>query len=160
MSPGAQSSPGRRASARSAAEDSAAARHDEDLLAPSEAAEIATRSVRTIRRAYSAGHLRAFRDRGGRGVRIRYADLRSWMLGEEISPPARGGELAPAPQRAAAPAERHLALLRAARRSAPRGAGPGLSQPPVGSGRDPRPRDQPVGAEVDRLGAVVAGDDV
>lgn len=93
----------------------------EDLLAPSDAARIAARSVRTIRRAYSSGQLRAFRDRGGRGVRIRYADLRDWMLGEEISPTAGDGERAETViTRVDAPPgsrEQSLALLRTARSS-------------------------------------------
>jgi len=94
---------------------------DEDLLAPSDAARIATRSVRTIRRAYTSGRLTAFRDRSGRGVRIRYADLRNWMLGEEISPSGaeRGETLTPAGPAAASSGSREqsLSLLRAARRS-------------------------------------------
>jgi excisionase family DNA binding protein len=100
---------------------------DEDLLAPSDAARIATRSVRTIRRAYSSGRLTAFRDRSGRGVRIRYADLRNWMLGEEISPSGVEGSETPIPARpAAASAGSHqqsLALLQAARRSRRSGRG-------------------------------------
>jgi len=51
----------------------------DDLLTVAEAATIARRSVRTIRRAYSKGALRAYRDGNGRGVRIQYADLRDWL---------------------------------------------------------------------------------
>lgn len=99
----------------------ARAHDDDDLLAPSEAAEIATRSVRTIRRAYSSGRLTAFRDRSGRGVRIRYRDLRSWMMGEEISETSSPlGEATASTKLSARPRgslEESLALLRAARAS-------------------------------------------
>jgi excisionase family DNA binding protein len=77
----------------------------EQLLSPTSAAQIAQRSVRTIRRAYASGELTAFRDGGGRCVRIRYRDLREWMMSEELSPaqPARGAD--------------RLALVRAARQA-------------------------------------------
>lgn len=52
----------------------------EDVLTVAEAAVIAQRSVRTIRRAYRAGKLCAYRDGNGRGVRIRYGDLRAWEM--------------------------------------------------------------------------------
>jgi hypothetical protein len=58
---------------------------DEDLLTPAMAATIARRSVRTIRRAYGNGALVAYRDANGRGVRIRYRDLRNWMLHEPVT---------------------------------------------------------------------------
>src|SRR5680860_356538 len=58
---------------------------DEDLLAPAAAAAIAECSVRTIRRAYSSGLLLAYRDANGRGVRIRYGDLRAWMMREPVA---------------------------------------------------------------------------
>lgn len=51
----------------------------EELLTVAEAAAIAQRSVRTIRRAYLAGRLTAFRDGNGRGVRILRGDLHQWM---------------------------------------------------------------------------------
>jgi hypothetical protein len=97
-----------------------ARRHqDDDLLAPSDAAKVAARSVRTIRRAYTTGRLTAFRDRSGRGVRIRYIDLRNWMLGEEISPIGDDVEVARSvpPSTDASPGSREqsLSLLRAAR---------------------------------------------
>jgi hypothetical protein len=59
---------------------------DEDLLAVRAAAEVAQRSVRTIRRAYLSGRLVAHRDGNGRGVRIRYGDLRAWLLAEVVTP--------------------------------------------------------------------------
>lgn len=49
------------------------------LLTVAEAASIVGRSVRTLRRAYLSGSLRAYRDGNGRSVRIEYADLRDWM---------------------------------------------------------------------------------
>lgn len=57
----------------------------EDVLTVAEAAEVARRSVRTIRRAYRAGSLRAYRDGNGRGVRIRFGDLREWMMAKSAS---------------------------------------------------------------------------
>lgn len=60
-----------------------------ELLTPARAAALAGRSVRTIRRAYRAGALLAYRDGNGRGVHIRYGDLRRWMLARSAaaSPP-------------------------------------------------------------------------
>jgi excisionase family DNA binding protein len=57
------------------------------LLTVAEAARIAGRSVRTLRRAYRSGSLRAHKDGNGRGVRIEYADLRDWMRRESAAPP-------------------------------------------------------------------------
>ena len=98
---------------------------DEDLLTPAAAAEIAARSVRTIRRAYTAGALPAFRDGGGRGVRIRYGDLRAWMMCEPVvvgpvgapSSPASHllSAIAPPTVRSSSALSENLALLRAAR---------------------------------------------
>lgn len=62
---------------------------DEDLLSPTVAAAVAGRSVRTIRRAYRAGALVAYRDGNGRGVRIRYDDLRDWMMARVVVTPTR-----------------------------------------------------------------------
>lgn len=60
--------------------------HDrDDVLSVAEAAMIARRSVRTIRRAYRAGRLSAYRDGNGRGVRVRYLDLREWMLSKSAA---------------------------------------------------------------------------
>jgi hypothetical protein len=98
---------------------------EDDLLSPDIAAWIAGRSVRTIRRAYSAGTLIAYRDGGGRGVRIRHADLRDWLLREPAA--TLPSEPTPAPTRPLGrvdPGRRHrpsgpsenLALLSAARR--------------------------------------------
>jgi hypothetical protein len=61
-------------------------RHDDDVVTAADAAQIAQRSVRTIRRAYLSGKLLAHRDGNGRGVRIRYADLRAWLLAQPIRP--------------------------------------------------------------------------
>lgn len=52
----------------------------DQMLTVAEAARIARRSQRTIRRAYRGGSLRAYRDGNGRGVRISGADLRKWMV--------------------------------------------------------------------------------
>jgi excisionase family DNA binding protein len=60
--------------------------HDDDMLTVTDAARIAQRSARTIRRAYGSGRLVAHRDGNGRGVRIHYGDLRAWLLAELIAP--------------------------------------------------------------------------
>jgi hypothetical protein len=60
---------------------------EDELLTPARAATLARRSVRTIRRAYRAGALLAYRDGNGRGVRIRYGDLRRWMLAKSAAAP-------------------------------------------------------------------------
>jgi Helix-turn-helix domain len=60
--------------------------HDDDVVTAADAAQIAQRSIRTIRRAYLSGKLLAHRDGNGRGVRIRYADLRAWLLAQPIRP--------------------------------------------------------------------------
>lgn len=54
------------------------------MLSPAAAAVVAGCSVRTIRRAYLGGTLLAYRDGRGRGVRIRYGDLREWMMCEVV----------------------------------------------------------------------------
>lgn len=59
---------------------------DNDLLTVAEAARIAHRSVRTLRRAYLAGRMVAHRDGNGRGVTIRYADLLTWLTADVIRP--------------------------------------------------------------------------
>jgi excisionase family DNA binding protein len=95
----------------------------EELLTPAAAARIAARSVRTIRRAYASGTLLAYRDANGRGVRIRYADLRAWMMREPVAVKEDEGTLpAPMPLAGAPPVGRgrstlseNLALLQAAR---------------------------------------------
>jgi hypothetical protein len=97
---------------------------DDDLLSAEMAATIAERSVRTIRRAYAGGALVAYRDGGGRGVRIRYGDLRDWLLREPVaatSPPTvsagRPAGRVDDRRRDGRPAEsQNLALLNAARR--------------------------------------------
>lgn len=59
----------------------------DDVLTVAEAAALARRSVRTIRRAYRTGKLAAFRDGNGRGVRIRYEDLRDWLMARSAAKP-------------------------------------------------------------------------
>ena len=54
------------------------------MLTVAEAARIAHRSVRTLRRAYLSGNMVAHRDGNGRGVSIRYGDLRAWLTAEVI----------------------------------------------------------------------------
>ncbi len=54
------------------------------MLTVAEAARIAHRSVRTLRRAYLSGRMVAHRDGNGRGVTIRYGDLRAWLTAEVI----------------------------------------------------------------------------
>lgn len=66
---------------------------DNDLLTVQEAAAAAACHPTTIQRAYRAGVLRAYRARGSRMVRVRYADLRDWMMSE---PAAREGVVADA----------------------------------------------------------------
>src|ERR1044072_4691017 len=61
----------------------------DQMLSPAQAAQVARRSVRTIRRAYASGRLRPYRDGGGRGVNIRRGDLRAWLMSEEIGSRAR-----------------------------------------------------------------------
>lgn len=56
------------------------------------AAALAGRSVRTISRAYRGGTLRAYRDGNGRGVRIRFGDLRQWMMATTVAASARQQE--------------------------------------------------------------------
>jgi excisionase family DNA binding protein len=60
--------------------------HHDDMLTVTDAARIAQRSARTIRRAYLSGRLVAHRDGNGRGIRIHYGDLRAWMLAELVAP--------------------------------------------------------------------------
>jgi hypothetical protein len=54
------------------------------MLTVADAARLAHRSVRTLRRAYMAGRLIAHRDGNGRGVTIRYGDLRAWLTAHAI----------------------------------------------------------------------------
>jgi Helix-turn-helix domain len=61
--------------------------HENDMVTVADAARIAQRSVRTIRRAYLSGRLVAHRDANGRRITIRYGDLRDWLLAEPITPP-------------------------------------------------------------------------
>jgi hypothetical protein len=60
--------------------------HDDDVLSVRDAARVAQRSARTIRRAYLSGKLVAHRDGNGRGVRVLYGDLRAWLLAELVAP--------------------------------------------------------------------------
>lgn len=66
--------------------DSRSNYRDDDLLTVAEAARVARRSVRTLRRAYLAGRMVAHRDGNGRGVTIRYADLLAWLTAHAIRP--------------------------------------------------------------------------
>jgi hypothetical protein len=60
--------------------------HDDDLLTVADGARLARRSVRTLRRAYLSSKLIAHRDGNGRGVTIRYGDLRAWLTAQVIVP--------------------------------------------------------------------------
>lgn len=66
--------------------------HD-NVLTVAEAAVEARKSVRTIRRAYRTGKLAAFRDGNGRGVRIRYEDLRQWMMATPAAAPPPSADI-------------------------------------------------------------------
>jgi excisionase family DNA binding protein len=93
----------------------------DEMLTVTEAAGLARRSQRTIRRAYQHGRLPAYRDGNGRGVRVRYEDLRKWEMsraaGVRVKPPAEViGETRKAKLLASRPrATENLRLLRAAR---------------------------------------------
>lgn len=102
----------------------------------SEAARIARRSVRTIRRAYLSGRLRAHRDGNGRGVTIRYADLQDWLFAEEIVPtsqptaePGVRREIALMLAARPAAAASNLELLSVARQRRGRGARASVAAP-------------------------------
>lgn len=69
--------------------------HDDDMITVADAARLAQRSVRTIRRAYLSAKLVAHRDGNGRSVRIRYGDLRVWLTAEVISPAPEPASLQP-----------------------------------------------------------------
>lgn len=91
----------------------------EDLLTVAEAARIAGKSVRTVRRAYRSGRLTAFRNGNGRDVHIRFRDLRSWMMARpavrrEIPADRPTGRIPEHRNRRNGPSE-NLMLLRAAR---------------------------------------------
>jgi Helix-turn-helix domain len=58
------------------------------MVTVADAARIAQRSIRTIRRAYLSGRLVAHRDANGRRITIRYGDLRDWLLAQPILPPS------------------------------------------------------------------------
>lgn len=72
--------------------------HYDDLLTVADAARIAQRSVRTIRRAYLSGRLIAHRDGNGRGVRIRYGDLHAWLTARVVTPTGDVPSSQPAPR--------------------------------------------------------------
>ena len=91
---------------------------DDDMLTVAEAARVAHRSVRTLRRAYLAGRMVAHRDGNGRGVTIRYADLAAWLMADVIRP--RSVAAAPKPRVDVGPKNAlaetgNMALLSAAR---------------------------------------------
>jgi excisionase family DNA binding protein len=124
---------------------------EKHLLSPDAAAVIAGRSVRTIRRAYRAGRLRAFRDGNGHGVRIRYGDLRQWMMATSAAAPVpepQGPGEPPAPRQRldmggttpVSGSSENLALLNASRARMRRVDGPGggasrRSEGPAGAPR-------------------------
>jgi hypothetical protein len=68
------------------AEAAAPSYRDDALLTVADAARLARRSVRTLRRAYLTGKLTAHRDGNGRGVSICYRDLRAWLTAFVIAP--------------------------------------------------------------------------
>lgn len=115
-----------------------------DLISAADAASIAGRSVRTIRRAYRAGKLLAYRDGNGHGVRIRYSDLRRWMTAQAVGPVAESEDLAAATARpvrqvnvsgrnAGGVTSDSLALLKAARRRHGGGRGSASGRRAAGS---------------------------
>jgi excisionase family DNA binding protein len=59
------------------------------LLTPEEAARIARCSIKTVRRAYAAGALTAYRRRGSRAVLLDNQDVLAWARGELLQPTAR-----------------------------------------------------------------------
>jgi excisionase family DNA binding protein len=59
------------------------------LLTPEEAAAIARCSVKTVRRAYATGALRAYRRRGSRAVLLDNKDVLAWVRGDILQPTAR-----------------------------------------------------------------------
>lgn len=97
----------------------------DDLVSVSEAARIAGRCQRTIRRAYRAGGLTAYRDGNGRGVHIRYGDLREWMMTRKAAAPREQqvaiekpiGQVHHRNRRARREPSENLNLLRAARQN-------------------------------------------
>ena len=58
------------------------------LLTPEEAAVIARCSIKTVRRAYAAGALTAYRRRGSRAVLLDNDDVVAWAQGEMLRPTA------------------------------------------------------------------------
>jgi excisionase family DNA binding protein len=83
----------------------------DDLVSVEEAARIAGRCERTIRRAYREGSLTAYRDGNGRAVHIRYGDLREWMMARKAA----------APREQAVPIERPTGQVRHRKHSRGRG---------------------------------------
>jgi excisionase family DNA binding protein len=53
-------------------------------LTPEEAAEIARCSIKTVRRAYVTGVLKAYRRRGSRAVLLDPQDVLEWVRGESL----------------------------------------------------------------------------
>lgn len=54
-----------------------------------DAARLAGCSVRTVRRAYTDGRLRASRRRGSRAIVLRFQDVLEWAAGEPLTADAR-----------------------------------------------------------------------
>lgn len=116
----------------------------DDLISAADAASIAGRSIRTIRRAYRAGKLLAYRDGNGHGVRIRYGDLRRWLTAQAVGPVAESEDPAAATARpvrqvnvsgrsAGSVTGDSLALLKAARRRHGGGRGSASGRRAAGS---------------------------
>lgn len=68
---------------------------DDDMLTVADAAFLARRSIRTLRRAYLSGKLVAHRDGNGRSVSIRYGDLRAWQMAKLIAAEQRAAPSRP-----------------------------------------------------------------
>jgi excisionase family DNA binding protein len=111
---------------------------DDDMLTVADAARVAQRSVRTIRRAYLSSRLVAHRDGNGRSVRIQYAELRAWLTAEVIraSPEPgslqRGGGAVAATGTEGREKTEYLQLLTAARARRTRAAGVSSAGRPAG----------------------------
>jgi Helix-turn-helix domain len=115
--------------------------HDDHMVTVADAARIAQRSVRTIRRAYLSGRLVAHRDANGRRITIRYGDLRDWLLAAPVTPPPdpSSSDLVgvEARKRSAGPAATgNLELLAAARQRRARRARVSASARPYRDGTD------------------------
>jgi excisionase family DNA binding protein len=100
-----------------AAQDSAQAGSSASpMLTVAEAAVLARRHPQTIRRAFEAGKLAAYRPGGGRGrVLLREDDVRAWLESQPAAQPER-----PSPSRSRSSATDSVAALREMEREAAR----------------------------------------